>query len=168
MARCWTCRPRRLKCDGGLPHCQKCKDRGVECLGYQKPLTWVSGVHIRGPMKNRGFGHDAASSRASSTATSPCSTASIASVSFDDSSQGPSAASSPASQISSAELSHSTTRRSDSQLVLWRAANQPSVPATLTEPVLQDFDYTSRFLIDYCKSILPRLAHSYEQSIDCE
>jgi hypothetical protein len=56
MRRCWTCRKRRLKCDGGLPGCQKCWGHGVECLGYKKPLTWVKGVARRGPMKNRTFG----------------------------------------------------------------------------------------------------------------
>lgn len=56
MSRCWTCRRRRLKCDGGVPHCQKCISNGEECLGYTKPLTWVEGVARRGPMKNRTFG----------------------------------------------------------------------------------------------------------------
>lgn len=163
MKRCWTCRPRRLKCDGGQPYCQKCKHRGVECLGYQKPLTWVSGVHTRGPMKNRGFGDDDGSSHAPSTATSPCSTASTSCVSFDDSSRGPSTASSPASHASSGTRSNASARARDNQLVLWTAANQSSVPITLTEPALQDFDYTSRFLIDYCKSLrLMNLAHHEE------
>ncbi|RFN50632.1 putative c6 finger domain protein acr-2 [Fusarium flagelliforme] len=56
MGRCWTCKKRRLKCDGGVPYCQKCWGHGVECLGYKKPLTWVKGVARRGPMKNRTFG----------------------------------------------------------------------------------------------------------------
>ncbi|KAK4171924.1 fungal-specific transcription factor domain-containing protein [Triangularia setosa] len=59
MARCWTCRKRRLKCDGGVPYCKKCWGHGVVCLGYQKPLTWVEGVARRGPMKNRTFGSSA-------------------------------------------------------------------------------------------------------------
>ena len=56
MGRCWTCKKRRLKCDGGVPSCQKCWGHGVECLGYKKPLTWVKGVARRGPMKNRSLG----------------------------------------------------------------------------------------------------------------
>ncbi|EWZ30443.1 hypothetical protein FOZG_15926 [Fusarium oxysporum Fo47] len=54
--KCWSCKQRRLKCDGGMPHCLKCWSHGVECLGYEKPLVWVEGVARRGPMKNRTFG----------------------------------------------------------------------------------------------------------------
>ncbi|ENH70193.1 Acriflavine sensitivity control protein acr-2 [Fusarium oxysporum f. sp. cubense race 1] len=54
--KCWSCKQRRLKCDGGVPHCLKCWSHGVECLGYEKPLVWVEGVARRGPMKNRTFG----------------------------------------------------------------------------------------------------------------
>ncbi|KAM0206397.1 hypothetical protein ACHAQI_008313, partial [Fusarium lateritium] len=61
-SRCWTCKKRRLKCDGGIPTCQKCWGHGVECLGYEKPLTWVKGVARRGPMKNRSFGEPELSS----------------------------------------------------------------------------------------------------------
>ncbi|KAG5655528.1 hypothetical protein KAF25_003865 [Fusarium avenaceum] len=55
IRKCWSCKQRRLKCDGGLPHCLKCWSHGVECLGYKKPLVWVEGVARRGPMKNRSF-----------------------------------------------------------------------------------------------------------------
>lgn len=55
IRKCWSCKQRRLKCDGGLPHCLKCWSHGVECLGYKKPLVWVEGVARRGPMKNRTF-----------------------------------------------------------------------------------------------------------------
>ncbi|EFE43650.1 C6 transcription factor, putative [Trichophyton verrucosum HKI 0517] len=42
---CHTCRKRRVRCDGALPACQKCRDRGLDCLGYgkQKPLVWLAG-----------------------------------------------------------------------------------------------------------------------------
>ncbi|EFR03660.1 hypothetical protein MGYG_06656 [Nannizzia gypsea CBS 118893] len=42
---CHTCRKRRVRCDAALPACQKCRDRGLECLGYgaQKPLVWLAG-----------------------------------------------------------------------------------------------------------------------------
>ena len=53
---CYTCRRRRIICDNGLPTCQKCRDAGKECLGYQKPLTWVKGgVASRGKMMGRSF-----------------------------------------------------------------------------------------------------------------
>ncbi|DAA75732.1 TPA_exp: putative C6 transcription factor [Trichophyton benhamiae CBS 112371] len=42
---CHTCRKRRVRCDGALPACQKCRDRELDCLGYgkQKPLVWLAG-----------------------------------------------------------------------------------------------------------------------------
>ncbi|KAG8416064.1 hypothetical protein J3459_013823 [Metarhizium acridum] len=40
---CWECRKRRLVCDFGRPSCIKCRDRGVQCPGYDhKPLRWVA------------------------------------------------------------------------------------------------------------------------------
>ncbi|KAI1383322.1 fungal-specific transcription factor domain-containing protein [Hypoxylon trugodes] len=54
---CWTCRRRRLKCDGCLPTCFKCKTKGRECLGYgtNKPLVWA-GLESRGKMVRQCFG----------------------------------------------------------------------------------------------------------------
>jgi len=53
---CYTCRRRRIICDNGQPTCQKCRDAGKECLGYQKPLVWVKGgVASRGKMMGRSF-----------------------------------------------------------------------------------------------------------------
>ncbi|KAI1076923.1 fungal-specific transcription factor domain-containing protein [Whalleya microplaca] len=54
---CWTCRKKRLKCDGCLPTCFKCKSAGRECLGYSpnKPLVWAGGVASRGKMMGRSF-----------------------------------------------------------------------------------------------------------------
>ncbi|KAM5435278.1 hypothetical protein MferCBS31731_006243 [Microsporum ferrugineum] len=42
---CHTCRKRRVRCDSAEPACQKCRDKGIECLGYgkQKPLVWLEG-----------------------------------------------------------------------------------------------------------------------------
>ncbi|KID84335.1 C6 zinc finger domain protein [Metarhizium guizhouense ARSEF 977] len=40
---CWECRKRRLVCDFERPACIKCRDRGVQCPGYDhKPLRWVA------------------------------------------------------------------------------------------------------------------------------
>ncbi|KAI0131940.1 fungal-specific transcription factor domain-containing protein [Xylariales sp. AK1849] len=55
MGKCWTCRRRRLKCDETFPYCQKCQLVGVQCLGYEKPLTWVGGIASRGRMQNQTF-----------------------------------------------------------------------------------------------------------------
>ncbi|KAM5341582.1 hypothetical protein ACJ41O_014613 [Fusarium nematophilum] len=39
---CWECLRRRLVCDLGRPTCKKCRDRDVECPGYdKKPLKWL-------------------------------------------------------------------------------------------------------------------------------
>ncbi|KID96146.1 C6 zinc finger domain protein, partial [Metarhizium majus ARSEF 297] len=45
---CWECRKRRLVCDFERPACIKCRDRGVQCPGYDhKPLRWVAPGEIR-------------------------------------------------------------------------------------------------------------------------
>lgn len=51
---CYTCRHRRISCDGMKPVCKKCQKRGLECLA-KKPLNWVNGVAIRGKMMGRSF-----------------------------------------------------------------------------------------------------------------
>ncbi|KAI8402116.1 hypothetical protein FOFC_17421 [Fusarium oxysporum] len=45
---CHTCRKRRVQCDGGYPHCDKCTLRGIECLGYGQFLMWTGAVAVRG------------------------------------------------------------------------------------------------------------------------
>lgn len=40
--KCWTCRRRRIRCDGALPHCYACKKSGRECLGYGKLFRWTN------------------------------------------------------------------------------------------------------------------------------
>jgi hypothetical protein len=64
---CYTCRRRRIKCDNGLPSCQKCQKTGRECLGYQKPLVWVKGVASRGKMMGLNFDDVTESSNGKST-----------------------------------------------------------------------------------------------------
>ncbi|KAI0842206.1 fungal-specific transcription factor domain-containing protein [Hypoxylon sp. FL0890] len=55
---CWTCRKNRVKCDGRLPTCFKCRMKGRECLGYSanKPLVWT-GLAGRGKIAHQNFGH---------------------------------------------------------------------------------------------------------------
>jgi hypothetical protein len=50
---CYTCRRRHVKCDRILPTCAKCAKKGVQCLGYQKPLRWAEGVAVRGKLKGK-------------------------------------------------------------------------------------------------------------------
>ncbi|KAG0637127.1 hypothetical protein HOY80DRAFT_924824 [Tuber brumale] len=53
---CYTCRRRRVRCDRALPHCEKCANRrGLDCLGYKKPLVWNKGVASRGKMMGKTF-----------------------------------------------------------------------------------------------------------------
>jgi hypothetical protein len=53
--KCWTCRRRRVKCDGRRPVCLKCSILGRECLGYgEKPLIWA-GIASRGKMSGKTF-----------------------------------------------------------------------------------------------------------------
>lgn len=55
--KCWTCRRRRVKCDGCRPVCSKCAVFGRECLGYgQKPLIWA-GMASRGKLSGKTFDH---------------------------------------------------------------------------------------------------------------
>lgn len=37
---CWTCRLRKVKCDGGKPRCERCVRAEVECKGYGVVLSW--------------------------------------------------------------------------------------------------------------------------------
>ncbi|KAH8891149.1 hypothetical protein GQ53DRAFT_687393 [Thozetella sp. PMI_491] len=37
---CWTCRGRKIHCDGGRPGCQKCARSKRECQGYELRLSW--------------------------------------------------------------------------------------------------------------------------------
>ncbi|ERS95693.1 uncharacterized protein SPSK_00130 [Sporothrix schenckii 1099-18] len=38
---CGTCRGRRLKCDEGRPHCQRCHKAGLQCRGYALHANFV-------------------------------------------------------------------------------------------------------------------------------
>ncbi|KID85784.1 Zinc-finger transcription factor [Metarhizium guizhouense ARSEF 977] len=37
---CWTCKDRRIRCDGGSPKCQKCIGARRCCQGYGMRLSW--------------------------------------------------------------------------------------------------------------------------------
>ncbi|CCE61682.1 hypothetical protein TPHA_0A06090 [Tetrapisispora phaffii CBS 4417] len=41
---CWTCRTKKVKCDSKKPFCDKCKDSGLHCDGYEVRLTWLEGT----------------------------------------------------------------------------------------------------------------------------
>ncbi|KFY95504.1 hypothetical protein V500_02731 [Pseudogymnoascus sp. VKM F-4518 (FW-2643)] len=39
---CWTCRRRKVKCDGSRPTCSRCSKTGVHCDGYNVELYWIT------------------------------------------------------------------------------------------------------------------------------
>ncbi|KAF9888967.1 hypothetical protein FE257_008137 [Aspergillus nanangensis] len=41
---CWTCLNKNRECDGGLPGCGICAQRGVRCRGYAVRLQWPAGL----------------------------------------------------------------------------------------------------------------------------
>lgn len=50
---CWTCRRRRIRCDGEVPHCSACKKHRVQCEGYHVELAWVDPTTGLYPSHNR-------------------------------------------------------------------------------------------------------------------
>lgn len=38
---CWTCRRRRVRCDGSSPTCTSCARSSLDCDGYDTQLAWV-------------------------------------------------------------------------------------------------------------------------------
>ncbi|KAI0181362.1 fungal-specific transcription factor domain-containing protein [Hypoxylon sp. FL1284] len=58
---CWTCKARRVRCDGGTPSCNKCAQAGRHCQGYGTRLSW--------PRDN--------DKRRAITASSPCSSTTL-------------------------------------------------------------------------------------------
>ncbi|WYZ36863.1 hypothetical protein EsH8_II_000369 [Colletotrichum jinshuiense] len=46
---CHTCRRRRVKCDKGLPACQRCLKSGHKCLGYETPLRMQNFAAVAEP-----------------------------------------------------------------------------------------------------------------------
>lgn len=46
---CWTCRRRRVACDGVLPACSPCRKVSTRCEGYSVRLVWVDsekGIYV--------------------------------------------------------------------------------------------------------------------------
>lgn len=126
MKKCWPCRRRRLKCDGTVPRCEKCRDNGVECT-YTKPLTWVNGVASRGRMMGCTFDELYAAR--------------------DDSSSQRNLTRRPANTPALRLLPNVPGDIS--------AADGPApVSRALTDPIFQDLGYNERFLVDYCEDLV--------------
>lgn len=132
MKKCWPCRRRRLKCDGGVPGCRKCDEYGVECT-YSKPLTWVKGVASRGHMMGTTFGAvDVAHNDTTLTPRSPQN-------GHRDPRDRPDLPPTPTCR----SVGVSTL---GSKLAVPREVSRP-----LIDPAFQDLGYNKRFLFDYCK-----------------
>ncbi|KAK3322791.1 fungal-specific transcription factor domain-containing protein [Apodospora peruviana] len=41
---CWTCLDRNWQCDGGLPRCRVCTQKGTRCRGYGIRMQWPAAV----------------------------------------------------------------------------------------------------------------------------
>lgn len=126
MKKCWPCRRRRLKCDGGLPGCRKCRENGVECT-YTKPLTWVGGVASRGHMVNSTFDRMYEGRRDAAVTSGPYVPGS------SDNRPGLSFRPSDFDEVTNLDV-------------------LPELSRGLTDPLFQDLGYNSRFLVDYCKN----------------
>ena len=164
---CWTCRRRRVKCDGCTPACTKCVKFGRHCMGYgTKPIVWA-GIASRGKMKDQTFDelHKAKRRKLNDTVenyTRGC----IQSTPFE----------SRASDVSTRHLSsvfHNSGNLNDGECPTRReealrvASHQDAISdspgrgtspvrpvgllKTLTDPVVQDFSNKSREYLWYCK-----------------
>lgn len=119
---CHNCRRNRLRCDKSLPGCEKCRSKGVSCLGYGTLIRWTSNVTAA-----------AQGSRSASPFTRPAS---------DE----------EANQGRAVFLSHLDNRSSGSYRSPQTPANHVvSAPFSLVDPAFQDLDTRSRFYISHCK-----------------
>ncbi|KAK8037965.1 C6 zinc finger domain protein, partial [Apiospora phragmitis] len=52
---CWECQRRRLECDSTRPVCNKCRQAGVVCPGYEdkKPLRWLAPGRVTSRTRKR-------------------------------------------------------------------------------------------------------------------
>lgn len=54
---CWECQRRHWECDAARPVCNRCRDAGIVCPGYNdcKPLTWLAPGRVSArPRRQRG------------------------------------------------------------------------------------------------------------------
>lgn len=155
--KCWNCRRNRLKCDGTLPHCQKCAQRGAECPGYaDKPLRWVFGVASRGQMMGRTYESNPSPPRASNKRPRSQLVISAyepkkkkANLGQSMSPPTPPPTSPPTSEPTPPPISPSILPPTSSTTSF--VALAPS--KCLVEPMLQHLRYDDRYLLDYCKDV---------------
>lgn len=161
---CYTCRRRRIVCDNGLPTCQKCRDAGKECLGYQKPLTWVKGgVASRGKMMGRSF-DDVVKKDARRTGESSRTSAAEASNETGIEKPGNAVIHSPP-DTSSVQVSSTPFPLGEESDLVSASRNASamdfnSVPWGLIDPPVKDLSDLARFYILHCTFLLPALTET--------
>lgn len=150
---CHTCRRRRLKCDRTFPKCHKCIQMGQECLGYQGLFLWNKGVASRGKMMGKMFEeieHKKSKHLRPRTIT-PTSTytGKAANMAFSFSSTG----------LQSLQPTEYTPRlpRASQHRTPQGDFTGFSLNYSLTDPLFQNLDQSSRNYLCYCESSSPVL-----------
>lgn len=145
---CWTCRRRRVQCDGALPLCQKCQKAGKECLGYKKPLVWNAGVASRGKMMGKTFHESKASldlKKSFVSDTNSCTSDSETTISTINTPKPSSPSISELDEEGIEEISREA-------VVPYTFAIAMAGPrGTLVDPIFQDLKPITRYYLDYCK-----------------
>lgn len=140
---CWTCRRRRVQCDGVLPTCRKCHKAGKECLGYKRPLVWNTGVASRGKMMGKTFQESKKSLDYETSLAKAESELSVHTFSAQRSC-------SPSSETDQVEDGVEEIRRETSVPHAFTPTSSPG--GVLVDPIFQDLKPITRYYLDYCKS----------------
>lgn len=154
---CWTCRRRRVQCDGVIPTCQKCKKAGKECLGYKKPLVWNAGVASRGRMMGKTFHESKASLDLKNSFVSKGNFPAKGNSSTADAKVPVSTINSPepCSPSPSSETDEEGVEEISREVIVpfnFAATTRPG--GTLVDPIFQDLKPITRYYLDYCEFTL--------------
>lgn len=132
---CHSCRRDRLRCDRSYPHCNKCRLRGKECLGYGQLFRWTGAVASRGKLAGK-----TSSAPLIGGAESPPSSSEVSETS-----------SSPAC------YSYTSSDSDQSREVAVIVKNDTlgmkgvDIGRPLVDPIFQDLMPTQRYYLNYCK-----------------
>ncbi|KAK2468208.1 hypothetical protein H9L39_19854, partial [Fusarium oxysporum f. sp. albedinis] len=155
---CHNCRRRRLRCDRSWPTCHKCAVSGQECLGYGKVFVWIQGIDSQGnvnPPRGRRLPDDADAAFGSTSVHSVPPLGQQTGQGHSHRRPQPQ----PQPDYSDQQQQHpqddETSTSSSDANIPW-----PS-PATLTDPLFQDLDRTSRYYLAHfservCKDLVVR------------
>ena len=156
---CHNCRRRRLRCDRSWPSCHKCAVSGQECLGYGKVFIWTQGIDENGNVKPAPSGRRAVNSSVSYS--SPPSTSSTPAQPFSAFQRPPPTASNISPQPKNRGMVQPLFQHILPSPTASPVAAAPesavngslssSSVGTLTDPLFQDLDRTSRYYLAYCE-----------------